>query len=249
MPGAPGPSTGLHFCRTFTVKFIIYFRFTYCNNLLEIILIKCIIIYDFQKAPEFYNSGAFSFNGNYLMKVFSGNLYDCYTAIKDVDNLINPNFRFLSSKEKAALNYFKDIYNPNPCARYKAKLKEGADCKKFLKDPNLHEFVDYFYIHPILKDNKMFFVIVPFGNSEPICRVKNGKLIIIASIVDNLDDFDLDEEDKLIYKNILLKYPSFSKNYSIYKARFFRSNSNLIRNRNNRPIATGVTLNNYEFPF
>lgn len=183
------------------------------------------------------------------MKVFSGNLYTCYTVIKDVDNLIDPNFRFLSSKEKATLNYFKNVYNSNPCARYKVKLKEGADCKKFLKDPNLHEFVDYFYIHPIVKDNKMFFVIVPFGNSEPICRVENGKLIIIASIVDNLDDFDLDEEDELIYKNILLKYPSFSKNYSIYKARFFRSNSNLIRNRNNRPIAADVILNNDVLPF
>lgn len=183
------------------------------------------------------------------MKVFSGNLYDCYIAIKDVDNLIDPNFRFLSSKEKASLNYFKGIYNSNPCARYKAKLKEGADCKKFLKDPNLHEFVDYFYIYPIVKDNKTFFVIVPFGNSEPICRVENGKLIVIASIVDNLNGFDLDEEDELIYKNILLKYPSFSKNYSIYKARFFRGNRNLIRNRNNRPIAAGDTLNNDEFPF
>lgn len=183
------------------------------------------------------------------MKVFSGNLYTCYIAIKDVDNLIDPNFRFLNSKEKAALNYFKGIYNSNPCARYKAKLKEGADCKKFLKDPNLHEFVDYFNIQPIVKDNKMFFVIVPFGNSEPICRVENGKLIIIASIIDNLDDFDLDEEDELIYKNILLKYPSFSKNYSIYKARFFRSNRNLIRNRNNRPIVADDTFNNNEFPF
>lgn len=210
---------------------------------------KCVIIYDFQKAPEFYDSGAFSFNRNYLMKVFSGNLYTCYTVIKDVDNLIDPNFRFLSSKEKAALNYFKNVYNSNPCARYKVKLKEDADCKKFLKDPNLHEFVDYFYIHPIVKDNKMFFVVVPFGNSEPICRVENGKLIIIASIVDNLNDFDLDEEDELIYKNILLKYPSFSKNYSIYKARFFRSNRNLIRNRNNRPIAANAIFNNNELPF
>lgn len=163
------------------------------------------------------------------MGIFIGDILNYLKIIKDIDNLIDPNFRFLNPEEVNSLKFFKRYFSHVPLRFYDGKLKSGADLKKYTKDFNLIKFIDYFRIYPILRDGKMFFVIVPYSNNCPILTKESGNLGSIASIVDNLDDFEFSGDDELVYKNIILKYPKFKKNYAFYKRRFFRRNSDLVR--------------------
>jgi hypothetical protein len=163
------------------------------------------------------------------MGIFTGDILNYFKIIKDIDNLIDPNFRFLNPEEVNSLKFFKRYFSHLPLRFYDGRLKSGADFKKYIKDSNLLKFIDYFRIYPILRDCKMFFVIVPYSYNNPILTKKSSNLDSIAAIVDNLDDFEFSGDDELVYKNIILKFPKFKKNYISYRKRFFRENDDLVR--------------------
>ena len=163
------------------------------------------------------------------MGIFIGEILNCFKIIKDIDNLIDPNFRFLEPVDANSLDFFKKYFGYRPMRCYDGKLKSGADFKNYIKDSNLLKFIDYFRIYPVLRDDKMFFIIIPYSGNNPMFTKESGNLNSIITIVDNLDDFEFSGDDELVYKNIILKYPKFRKNYAFYKRRFFRVNSALVR--------------------
>ena len=57
------------------------------------------------------------------MRIFIGDILNYLKIIKDIDNLIDPNFRFLNPEEVNSLKFFKRYFSHVPLRFYDGKIE------------------------------------------------------------------------------------------------------------------------------